>query len=111
MIKQGNNVIHLASGEPGVVARVTRDAAGTVIALVQWTGDTAASPGWFRAQALRRISRTTNLGAVAERRPAVGGGDDRCEECHEAFGLSGEDENGVNATCVHCGNNTFFVEK
>ena len=34
---------------------------------------------------------------------------DICEECGEPFGFSGEDENGYNCTCIHCGNNTYFT--
>ena len=34
---------------------------------------------------------------------------DICEECGEPFGFSGEDENGYNASCVRCGNNTYFT--
>lgn len=32
---------------------------------------------------------------------------DICDRCGEEFGLSGEDANGFNSTCVHCGNNTY----
>lgn len=32
---------------------------------------------------------------------------DICDTCGEDFGLSGEDGNGYNSTCVHCGNNTY----
>jgi hypothetical protein len=32
---------------------------------------------------------------------------DICAECREDFGESGEDENGVNCTCVHCGSNEY----
>ncbi len=32
---------------------------------------------------------------------------DICDRCGEEFGLSGEDSNGYNSSCVHCGNNTY----
>ena len=32
-----------------------------------------------------------------------------CERCYEPFGFSGDDENGFNCTCVHCGNNTYYT--
>jgi DNA-directed RNA polymerase subunit RPC12/RpoP len=34
-------------------------------------------------------------------------GEDYCTKCGEVFGFSGEDENGWNSTCVHCGHDTY----
>jgi len=33
---------------------------------------------------------------------------DICDRCDEDFGLSGEDANGFNSTCVHCGHNIYI---
>ena len=33
--------------------------------------------------------------------------EDICNACGDPFGLSGEDANGYNSSCVHCGNNTY----
>ena len=33
--------------------------------------------------------------------------EDYCTRCGEVFGFSGDDENGWNCTCVHCGNTTY----
>lgn len=32
---------------------------------------------------------------------------DVCQYCEKDFGLSGEDENGFNSSCVHCGENLY----
>ena len=32
---------------------------------------------------------------------------DICDACNQEFGMSGEDANGYNSTCVHCGENIF----
>lgn len=41
--------------------------------------------------------------------PSTKGGEtiDICDLCGKEFGLSGQDANGFNSTCVHCGNNTY----
>lgn len=35
---------------------------------------------------------------------------DICERCGREFGNSGQDANGWNCTCVHCGNNTYDTQ-
>ena len=36
---------------------------------------------------------------------------DICLTCLKPFGESGEDKNGYNFTCLHCGNNSFITEE
>lgn len=35
---------------------------------------------------------------------------DICDKCGKNFGLSGQDHNGYNSSCVHCGNNTYTTQ-